>query len=316
MLLLKKVSKIQSNETLRNLKKEIWRHRALYVFLIPALLTLIIFRYVPMYGVLMAFQDVKIGDTFGQSDWIGLYHFRRFFSSSWFPIIMKNTALISLLANVLMWPAPLILAILLHNSNNVVIKKLTQNFTYLPYLLSAVIVVSIVNLFCAGESGLINIFLLKFGKERINFFGDPVWVYPLHAITTVWKSAGYNAIIYLGALSTVDEQMIEAARVDGAGKLRCIWNIQIPTIMPTVVTMLILNMGHMFYASVDKALLLQTDLNLANSEIIGTYVYKAGITSSQYGFATAMGLFQNIINIMLLIIVNYIAKKTTDTSVV
>ena len=298
------------------LKKEIWRHRELYVFLIPCLVILLIFSYGPMYGVLMAFQDVKIGDTFGQSEWVGLYHFQRFFKSSWLSVIVKNTVLISLLANVVVWPIPLLLAILLHNSNNIVIKKLTQNFTYLPYLLSMVVIVSIVNLFCAGETGLINILFHNLGLKRINFFGDPKWVYPLHVVTTVWRNAGYSAIVYLGALAAVDEQMIEAAKVDGAGKLRCIWSIQIPTILPTVITMLILNMGHMFSASVDKSLLLQTDLNLANSEIIATYVYKAGVMGSQYGFATAMGVFQNVVNLMMLFLVNFIAKKLTDISVI
>ena len=298
------------------LKKEIWRHRELYVFLIPSLIILIIFNYGPMYGVLMAFQDVKIGDTFGQSEWIGLYHFQRFFKSSWLPVIVKNTVLISLLANVLAWPIPLMLAILLHNGNNIVIKKLTQNFTYLPYLLTMVVIVGILNLFCAGETGLINILLRSLGKERINFFGNPVWVYPFHVITTIWRNAGYSAIIYLGALAAVDEQMIEAAKVEGAGKLRCIWSIQLPTIMPTIVTMLILDMGSVFASSTEKSLLLQTDLNLTNSEVISTYVYKAGVMSSQYGFGTAMGLFQNLIDLLMLFLVNSIAKKLSNISVI
>ena len=302
--------------SLKTLKKEIWRHRELYLFLLPAVVLLIVFDYIPIYGVTMAFQDVKIGDKFGQSEWIGLYHFKRFFSSSWLPIILKNTVSIALLTNVLGWPLAPLLAIMLHNSNSKKIKKVVQNITYIPYLLSIVVVVSIINVFCAGETGLINIILRNLGLERINFFGNPDWVYPLHFVIDAWKGTGYGAIVYLGALSSIDEEMIEAARVDGAGKLRVIWNIQIPTIMPTIITMLILNMGNVFSIGINTALLLQTDLNLSNSEVIGTYVYKAGVMGAQYGFSTAIGLFQNIINFAMLLLVNYLARKFSETSVI
>lgn len=299
----------------KNKRKEIWRHRELYLFMAPALVALIIFSYVPMYGVLMAFQDVKIGNAFGQNEWIGLYHFKRFFSGSWVSTILVNTVTISLLVNVLVWPFPILLALLLHNSNNRYIKKLAQTFSYLPYLLSTVLVVSIINVFCSGESGLINVILRRLGQERISFFGDPDWVYPLYVISHVWKETGYGAIVYLGALSAVDEELIEAARIDGAGKLKCIWHIQIPTILPTVVTMLILNLGHMFSVGADKMLLLQTDLNLTASEIISTYVYKTGFASAQYGFSTAVGLFQNVVNLIMLGLVNWVSKKISDISI-
>lgn len=298
------------------LKKQIWKSRELYLFLLPAFAFMILFKYVPMYGVLMAFQDVKIGDTFAMSEFIGLAHFKRFFSSPWLPTILKNTVCLSLLVNVLTWPLAPGLAILLHNSNNVRIKKAVQNITYMPYLLSTVVAVSIVNVFCGGETGLVNIVLRNLGMDRINFFGNPDWVYPLYTIVNIWMNTGYGAIVFLGALAGIDEEMIEAARVDGASKLRIIWSIQIPTIMPTLVTMLILNMGHMFALGTDLALLLQTDLNLTMSEIIGTYVYKTGISGGQYGFAAAVGLFQNFISLAMILIVNFVAKKTTDTSVI
>ena len=300
----------------KNKYKEIWRHREIYLFLLPAVISVILFKYVPMYGTIMAFQDVKIGSAFGQNDWVGLKHFLRLFRSSWFPTMMWNTAAVSILQNILCWPFPIFLAIILHNATAKRIKKIAQMSSYLPHLLSLVIVVSIINVFCAGESGLINIVLQKLGHERINFFGDPDWVWPLYIVSGVWKETGYSAIVYLGALSSVDEALEEAARIDGAGKLQVIRHIQLPTIVPSMATMLILNVGKAFSLGADKMLLLQTNLNLERSEIIATYVYKTGIAGAQYGFSTAAGLFQSLINLGMLILVNTIVKKMTDVSVV
>lgn len=296
-------------------RKEIWKHRELYVFLLPALIALIVFSYIPMYGVLMAFQDVKIGHAFSLGNWVGFKHFIRFFNGGWFGTTIKNTVLLSLANNFLCWPFPIALALLMHNCTNGKVRKLSQTATYLPHLLSIVIIVSILNVFCSGESGLINILLRSMGMDRINFFGSPKWVIPLYVISGLWADTGYSAIVYLAALSSVDEQLIESAMIDGAGKLRRIWNIQLPTIAPTVVTMLILNMGKLFAVGADKMLLLQTDLNLSASEIIATYVYKTGFGGAQYGFSTAVGLFQNVINLILLLIVNAVSKKLSDISI-
>ena len=300
----------------RKLKREVWRHRELYLLMVPALIGLIVFHYVPMYGTLMAFQDVRLGNAIWENEWVGLKHFIRFFNGAWFGTTIKNTLAICILNNILCWPFPLLLALLLHNSSNQRIKKITQSATYIPYLLSLVLVVSIINLFCAGETGLINIILKNFGHERINFFGDPDWVWPLYVISSIWKQTGYGAIVYIAALSGVDAALEEAAMIDGAGKLQRIWHIQLPTILPSVVTMLIMNMGQAFSIGADKMLLLQTDLNLAKSEIISTYVYKTGFLNTQYGFSTAVGVFQSITNLVVLLIVNKIAKKVTDISVV
>lgn len=223
--------------------------------------------------------------------------------------------MVSLLVQVLCWPVPLILALLLHNCVHPRLKKTAQNFSYLPHLLSIVVVVSVIRLLCDTQSGLINILLTKMGGERINFFADPKWVYPMYVISAIWQDSGYNAIVYLGALSSVSAELEDAARIDGAGKLKCIWHIQLPCIMPTIVILLILNMGKMLVMGADKMLLLQTDVNLSRSEIIDTYVYKTGIGGAQYGFATAVGMFQNVINLVLVFLTNKIAKKLTDVSI-
>ena len=298
-----------------NLRKEIWRHRELYLFLVPAVIQVIIFAYWPMYGVLMAFQDVKIGVPIWQNEWVGLKHFLRFFDSAWFGTTIKNTISISFIANLVCWPVPLVLAILIYNSTSKKLAKIAQNFSYLPHLLSIVLIVSILRLFCSGDTGLINILLNNMGKERINFFGDPDWVYPLYIISEIWASFGYGAIIYLGALTAVDKSLMEAAEIDGAGKLQRIWYIQLPTIIPTIVTMLVLKTGQLFGMGADKMLLLQTPSNLKSSEVIATYVYKSGIGSMQYGFSTAVGLFQNVINLTLVILINKVSKKLTEVSI-
>lgn len=296
-------------------KRKTWRCRELYFMILPTLVALIFFSYVPMYGIIMGFQDVKIGNSFGNNEWIGLYHFKRLFESFWFDKIVRNTVVISLVSHLVVWPIPLTLALLLHNSTSKYIKKTSQMTSYLPHLLSTVVVVSIITLFCSSESGLINILLNRFGYEKIRFLGDTEWVLPVYTISSVWTSAGYSAIVYLGALSSVDEQMVEAARIDGASKLQIIWHIQLPSILPTVVTMLILSMGSLFSLGTEKMLLLQNSLNLEASEIIGTYVYKAGMTQAQYGFSTAVGLFQNVINLIMMLTVNTISRKVSQTSI-
>lgn len=312
----RKKSETTSNMQTRFLRKEIWRHRELYLFLLPGLTALIIFSYGPMYGIVNAFQNVKFGKGYGMNEWVGLYHFKRFFNSTWFETIIVNTVSVSLLRELFSWPIPIILALLLHNCTKPGIKKVAQMTSYLPHLLSTVVVVSIINVFCAGDYGLINIFLSNAGLKKINFFGEPGWVYPMYIISDIWKGAGYSAVIYLGALSSVDEELIEASRIDGANKLKSIWHIQLPCILPTVVTMLIMSMGNLFAMGADKMLLLQTSLNLSASEIISTYVYKTGIIQTQYGFSAAVGLFQNVINVTLLLAVNWICKKKLDTSII
>jgi len=298
------------------LLKEIKLHWELYLFMIPGLASLIVFNYIPMTGVLMSLQDVKLGDAYLQSEWVGLQHFGEFLNNYWLPLMVRNTAFISILTQVLAWPCGLGLAILLHNSNSKFLRKTTQNLSYIPHLLSMVIVIAILNVFCASETGLINIIAKKLGGSDTKFLNDPGLVYFFHVITSIWQGTGYSAIVYLGALASVDEQQIEAAKIDGASKLKIITKIQIPTIMPTVITMLILSLGNMFTLGADKGILLQNDANLTRSEIISVYVYKKGIGEQQYSFTSAIGLFQNIINLIMLFTVNFIASKTTDTSVV
>ena len=300
----------------QRLLKNIWDYREMYLLAIPAIVYVFIFSYIPMYGIIIAFQDAKLANGFGASQWLGLYHFKRFFTGIYFERLIVNTVEISLWAHLFGMPVALSFALLLHNSTNQKIKKFSQSLTYIPSLLSMVIVMTIVNLFIARNGGLVNILFANWGLPTFDPYAMEEAVIPIYILSGVWQSTGSGCIIYLGALSSVDEEMIEAARIDGASKLRIIFSIQLPTILPTLVTMLILNMGSIFSVGAEKMLLIQTPLNMKKSEVIGTYVYKCGIADKQYGFSAAIGFFSTIINVTMVAIVNFISDKLTGYGLV
>lgn len=290
------------------------RYWQLYVLLLPAILGMLVFKYIPMYGLTLAFKDVRIGQGIFDGNWVGFYNFERLFSSDLIGIIFKNTFVIAIIQNFLLLPLPIILALLLHNAGNRKLAKLTQTATYLPHLLSMVVLVSVIEVFCSRETGLINIILSRFGLEEVYFMGESKYFLPVYIISHVWATLGSGAVVYIAALSAVDPQLIEAAKMDGAGKLRRIWHIDLPTIRPTIIMLLIMNMGKVFTVGYEQILLMQNELNLDVTEIIGTYVYKTGIVSAQYGFSTAVSLFNNVLGLILVLITNYLAKKFSDSS--
>lgn len=290
------------------------RYWQLYVLLLPAMLGMLVFKYIPMYGLTLAFKDVRIGQGIFDGNWVGLYNFERLFSSDLIGTIFKNTFVIAIIQNFLLLPLPIILALLLHNAGNRKLAKLTQTATYLPHLLSMVVLVSVIEVFCSRETGLINIMLSRLGFEEVYFMGESKYFLPVYIISHVWATLGSGAVVYIAALSSVDPQLIEAAKMDGAGKLRRIWHIDLPTIRPTIIMLLIMNMGKVFTVGYEQILLMQNELNLDVTEIIGTYVYKTGIVSAQYGFSTAVSLFNNVLGLILVLITNYLAKKFSDSS--
>lgn len=290
-----------------------WR---LYVLLFPALALLIIFHYIPMYGILIAFKDVHYGQSIFEGTWVGLKHFKRLFSSNLFGTIFKNTLTITCINQFLLFWVPIAFALLIHNCVNTPVRKVSQTISYLPHLLSTVVVVSIIELFVDRESGLINIVLRMFGKEEIYFMAETKYFYWIWFISDIWKSVGSSAVIFIAGLSAVDQEVMEAATIDGASKLQKIWHIEIPTILPTWVLMTIMSMGHLFSLGYEKMLLLQNDLNLSVTEIIGTYVYKVGLRSAQYSFSTAVTLFNNLLGLVLLLFFNWLAKKVADIALI
>lgn len=286
----------------------------LYLFLLPAFILIILFSYVPMYGVQLAFKDFIPGASITASPWAGFKHFERFFNLPNFWNIIGNTVKISLISNIIGFPLPIILALMLNQVTNRRFKKMVQTVTYVPYLFSIVVVMTITQLMCSPRSGLINHLLQAFGEDPVLFFGSPKYVLPIYIVTALWQGMGYNAVIYISALSAVDQSQIEAAQIDGCGKLRIIWNIELPAISSTIITMLILAFGQAFSIGVDKMLLIQTDLNITASEVVSTYAYKSGLLNGQYGFSTAVDLFNTCVNFICLIFINTVSKKFSETS--
>ena len=294
----------------KNLKMQL----QLWALMLPGLLIVLIFKYIPMYGITIAFKDVNIGQSLWDGAWVGLKHFERLFNSELFGTIFKNTIVVTFITNFVLWPLPIIFALLVHNSKSKIARKFSQTATYLPNLISMVVIVNIINLFCNGETGLLNIIRQQFGLDNISFLGSEEYFLPIYFISEIWATLGANAVIYIAALSSVDTQLIEAAMIDGASKVKRMWHIDIPAIMPTVVVLLIMNMGKMLNVGYEKFLLMQNDLNLGVSEVLSTYIYKTGLLGGQYSFSAAVNLFQNVIGIILVIVANRIAKKTADIS--
>lgn len=297
------------------LARNIRRNWQLYLFLLPAMTAIFVFNYIPIYGLQLAFKDLFPGRPISEAAWVGLAHYRRFFSSLWFEPVIRNTIVISLVTRILEWPFPIVLALLMHNCIRPKLKQLTQTVTFLPYLISVVVTVSIMQLLLSPTTGIVNIVLMQMGREPVYFFGAEKWVLPMYFLSEIWQYTGFGAIVYYAALSSIDEQLIEAATMDGCTKFGRIWRIELPCIMPTVITMLILRLGKIFQMGPEKLLLMQTPLNMESSEVIATYIYKMGIVEGQLGFSTAIGLLNNVINFTILVIVNHISKKYTDTSI-
>lgn len=286
----------------------------LYVFVLPAFLFFLIFHYGPMYGVIIAFKDYMPSLGIWDSPWVGFKHFQRFFDSYYFWELIKNTLGISFYSLVVGFPLPIILALALNEAKEGFFKKFTQTVTYAPNFISVVVLVGMLISFTSPSTGLINHFLEWLGMERIPFMTDPKWFKHIYVWSGVWQSTGWGSVIYLAALSGVDTQLHEAATVDGASRLQRIFYINLPTIIPTMVILLIMNVGSLMAMGHEKILLLQNPLNLEASNVIATFVYKQGLLDGQYSYASAVGLFNSVINAALLIIVNKISRKVSEVS--
>jgi len=295
-------------------KRHLRQFWPLYLFLLPALLDVIIFRYVPMYGLQIAFRNFKIRKGFWGSDWVGLEHFINFVNAPNFWQLLRNT--LSLSVKSLLWgfPVPVILALMLNEIRSSKVKRIVQTITYAPHFLSLVAMVGLINLLLARETGLINHLLEALGFERKNFLIMANAYQPIYILSGIWQGAGWGSIIYLAALSSVSPDMIEAAQIDGANRFQKIWYIDIPTILPTIVIMLIMNSGSLLSVGYEKVLLLQNDMIRDVSEVISTYNYRMGILQGKYSYTTAIGLFNSLVNGIILLSVNKISKIVTETS--
>lgn len=287
----------------------------LWVMVLPAIIFVAIFRYGPMYGIQLAFREFDFTKGLTGGDWVGLRYFRQFFSSPMFKPLMINTVRISLWTLVMGFIAPIILALLINQIHSGRVKGFVQTITYMPHFISTVVIVAMINLFLAPSSGLLTRLLSFFHVVNSNFMGDPAAFTQIYWISEVWQHMGWNSIIYLAALSSVDMALYEAARMDGAGRFQLIRYIDIPAIMPTAGILLILNMGGVLNVGFEKVFLMQNTLNLPASEVISTYTYKIGILQNQFSYSTAIGLFNTVINLIFLVAANQISKRVSDTSI-
>ena len=296
-------------------KKRIRKSLPYYVLIILPLAYLLVFRYYPMLGIQIAFRDFKVRGGIWNSPWAGLKHFQLFFSSSASGQIIRNTFVLSLYSLFAGFPIPIVLAICLNESRSQKFKRFTQMVTYMPYFISTVVLVSMIIQFTDISTGFINQMIERLGGRSVNFMGTITYFRSLYVWTGVWQTMGYSAIVYLAALTGVPMDLYEAAKVDGASKLRRIVNIDIPYIAPTIITLFILNTGSILSVGFEKIYLMQNSINTPISEVISTYVYKLGLVNFNYSFSTAVGLFNSLVNLCMLVMVNAISRRVSQVSV-
>ena len=292
---------------------KVTRNWVLYLFLLPTLIYLLIFNYWPMYGVQIAFRNFKPTKGIWGSPWVGMKNFDKFFHSYMFKDLLTNTIVLSVYQIVASFAFPILLALLLNYCVSNKLRKVTQMVTYAPHFISTVVLVGMLNVFLS-ESGIINHLLNLLGLRSVPFLSDAGMFRHIYVWSHIWQRTGYNSVIYIAALAGVNPELHEAAIVDGANKLQRILHIDLPAIMPTAIILLIMSTGNMLSLGFEKVYLMQNDLNLGVSEIISTYVYKIGLLNAQYSYSTAIGLFNNVINLIVLLTVNKIADKLSGTS--
>lgn len=294
--------------------KSLKKHWELYLLVLPPVLYLLIFKYIPMVGVQIAFKDFSVVKGIWGSPWVGLKHFEAFFESPNFWLLIKNTIGISFYSLLAGFPIPILLALALNEIRTGFFKKSVQMVTYAPHFISTVVMVSIIILMLSPHVGVVDRLFSFLGFPMTNFMGIPEYFKSIYVWSGVWQGMGYSSIIYIAALASVDPSLYEAARMDGASRLRKIWHIDIPALVPVTVIMLILSLGSIMGVGFEKIFLMQNPLNTSASEVISTYVYKVGLIGANFSFSSAVGLFNSIINLILLVVVNAISRKVSQNS--
>ncbi len=290
------------------MKQALQRYWIVYLMALPVIAYYIIFHYLPMFGIVISFQNFRVTRGFFGSKWVGLENFIDFFDSEYAWRNTRNTLMISLYGLVFSFPAPIILALLLNEVKNARFKKMVQTITYMPHFISLVVVCALVMDFCSTR-GFINTLILKLGGTPINFMNDPDWFYPIYTISGIWQHMGWDSIIYLAALSSIDPALYEAATVDGAGRFRRMWHITLPGIASTISILLILRIGSIMSVGYEKIILLYSPATYETADTISTYVYRRGLQDGKYSFASAVGLMNSVVNFILLIASDRISKK-------
>ena len=301
---------LQRSARWRNIK----RSKFLYLMFLPVLIYYLVFHYLPMFGIIIAFKDYNALKGFQASPWVKFEHFKNFFSSMYFWRLIKNTFLISFYGLIFGFPAPIILALLLNEFRDGWFKKTTQTISYLPHFVSTVVIVGMYVNFLSPSTGLINNIIEKLGGERIYFLNDPKYFRTLYTIMGIWKGVGWGSIIYLAALTGIDMELYEACLIDGGGRLRQTWHITLPGIANTIIIMLIFRIGALLSVGYESIILMYTPAVYKTADVISSYVYRRGLVEADYSFSTAVGLFNSLIGFMLIFVSNQLARRYSETS--
>ncbi|MFD6178659.1 MULTISPECIES: ABC transporter permease [unclassified Isoptericola] len=299
----------------RKRSSALWKHKALYLMAVPGILYFLVFKYAPMGGLVIAFQDYMPFLGIGGSPWVGFDHFVRFFSEDTFYVLLRNTLMISLGMLIFAFPVPVVLALLLNEVRTKWFQRSIQSVVYLPHFLSWVIVVSIFYVLLTTDGGSVNNLLVSWGLDPVPFLTDPDWLRPMYIFQEIWKGAGWGTIVYLAAMTAVDVQLYEASELDGAGRLRQAWHITLPAIRPTIIVMFILAIGDFLELGFEHMFLVMNSLNRDVADIFDTYVYTAGIENGQLSYAAAVGLFKGLVGLILVVFANRIAKRFGEEGV-
>ena len=292
----------------------LWRYRILYLLSVPGILYFFLFKYVPLFGSVIAFQNYNIFKGITGSDWVGLEHFQKMFSHYDFLRILNNTILLGLYDLVIAFPVPILLAILLNEVRMIVFKRLLQTIVYMPHFLSWVVISGIFMGIFSMDAGVVNKALGFLGMQPIFFLGEDSYIRSILIGSGIWRDSGYGTIIFLAAIAGINPDLYEAAEVDGAGRLKQIWSITLPSLLPTIMILLLLHIGKFLDLGFERVFVFLNPLNLESGEILDTYIYKAGLLSQQYSYTTAIGLFKSVVGLMLILLGNFFSKKTTGES--
>lgn len=284
------------------------------LLIIPGVIFYILFCYIPMYGAIIAFKDFRFGDTIFSAQWVGFKWFDEFFRSMYFFRLIKNTLLLNIYGLIFGFPVPIIFALVLNEIRRDKFKRVIQTVSYMPYFISTVVVVGMIYNFISIKHGLVNNILESAGYERINFLMESAYFRPMYIISGIWQSFGWGSIIYFAAMSAIDVQLYEAAIVDGANRIKQIWHITIPGIMPTIIILLILSIGNMLNVGFEKIILLYNPQTYDVADVISTFVYRRGLLEMNYSYSTAVGLFNSVLNFILLVFANTMSRKYSETS--
>lgn len=309
-----KARSLTANRTRSAFARKFSKSWILLLMFLPCLLYYLLFKYYPMLGIVISFKNYNLYKGIWESDWVGFKYYITFFQNPDFWLLFRNTFLLGAYTLIFGFPAPIILALLLNELKNMMFKRFVQTATYLPHFISNVIAASMITMFLSPTGGLVNRALNSIGIGTINFLTEPSWFKPVYVLSEIWQHVGWETIIYLAALSSINPALYEAASIDGAGRMRKMWSVTLPGIAPAIVILLLLNVGKILEIGFEKVYLLSNPTTYATADIFSTYVYRVGMTNGNYSYASAIDVFTGIVSLVFIVSANYISRKLSDNS--